>query len=128
MSAYGFKAQFAAAVTAGTKHQTIRALRKSGRHVLPGEAIQLYTGMRTKDCRKLVDPDPVVISVEPISIQQCVDGVQVFLKEERLGPRELTRLAVADGFAGPLEFLTFFRETHGLPFNGVLIKWGMGIS
>lgn len=128
MSAYGFKAQFAAAVSSGKKRQTIRALRKKGRHALPGEAMQLYTGMRTKDCRKLLDPDPVCASVDPISILLCVDGVQVFLNEEQLGPRELTRLALADGFGGPLEFLTFFRETHGLPFNGVLIKWRPGIS
>ena len=31
--------------------------------------------------------------------------------------------AKADGFAGFWEMADWFRETHGLPFEGVLIRW-----
>jgi len=49
MVAYSFKAQFREPILAGTKRQTIRADRK--RHARLGEALQLYTGMRTRQCK-----------------------------------------------------------------------------
>ena len=51
MVAYSFKKQFGPPILAGTKAQTIRADRK--RHVRSGELVQLYTGMRTRQCRRL---------------------------------------------------------------------------
>jgi hypothetical protein len=36
---------------------------------------------------------------------------------------ELDDLASADGFDNLFLFLNFFKETHGLPFKGQLIKW-----
>lgn len=52
MVAYNFKLQFAFAVVSGEKPQTIRALRKErASHAQPGEALQLYTGMRTATCK-----------------------------------------------------------------------------
>jgi hypothetical protein len=44
--AYSFRQQFRPPILAGTKRQTIRADRK--RHARPGEQLQLYTGMRTR--------------------------------------------------------------------------------
>ena len=122
MTAYNFKAEFAPAVSAGEKRQTIRALRKGGRHALPGEALQLFTGMRTRECRKLLDPDPTCIAVDPIDMIVVDDDVQVLVKDEPLSPLELDRLARADGFDDVRKFLLFFKE-RGLPFTGVLIKW-----
>jgi uncharacterized protein YqfB (UPF0267 family) len=49
MVAYSFKARFVEPILAGTKTQTIRADRK--RHARPGEDLQLYTAMRTKQCK-----------------------------------------------------------------------------
>lgn len=58
MVAYSFKAQFVEPIRAGLglptepqirpKRQTIRADRK--RHARPGEELQLYRGMRTRQC------------------------------------------------------------------------------
>jgi hypothetical protein len=56
MPAYNFQKQFAPLVQSGEKRQTIRTLGKRS-HAQPGNKLQLYTGMRTKQCRKLVDPD-----------------------------------------------------------------------
>lgn len=64
MVAYNFQAQFADAVHRGFKRQTIRAPRKHG-HVQAGAPVQLYTGMRTRGCRKLIDPDPICIKLIP---------------------------------------------------------------
>ena len=70
MVAYNFKPQFVPLIETGAKQQTIRSPRK--RHTQPGEAMQLYTGMRTKACRKLVTPDPLCISVEPLLLHDDI--------------------------------------------------------
>lgn len=118
MVAYNFKQQFVLLVETGKKQQTIRSPRK--RHTKPGEAMQLYTGMRTKACRKLVTPDPLCLSVEPLLMH---DALGIKLNDHWLTKEALTRLALADGFADWDECLRFFNAVHGLPFEGVLIKW-----
>jgi len=117
MVAYNFKKRFAPLIISGAKPHTIRGHRK--RHARPGEAMQLYTGMRTKHCIKLLDPDPICVSVKPIVISESsiqLDGLLL------LG-NQVDRLAEADGFETIDEFFKFFRDTHGLPFEGVLIEW-----
>lgn len=57
MPAYNFRKQFAPLVESGQKRQTIRTIGKR-RHARAGEPLQLYTGQRTKACRKLFSPDP----------------------------------------------------------------------
>ena len=65
MVAFSFKAQFADLVASGKKTQTIRQTARAK----PGDRLQLYTGMRTKKCRKLVDPDPVCTLVDYVGIR-----------------------------------------------------------
>lgn len=52
MVAYSFKPRFEAPILSLQKCGTIRAQARR-RHAQPGEALQLYTGMRTKQCRLL---------------------------------------------------------------------------
>lgn len=66
MVAYGFKKFFSPQIEDGTKRQTVRADR--ARHVRPGEAIQLYEGMRTKHCRRII-ADQVCIAIVPVRIR-----------------------------------------------------------
>ena len=115
----GFKAQFADLVERREKTQSIRA---RGDRFKVGGHIQLYTGLRTKACRKLVADDPVCLSVEPVVIHHHwmeVDG-------RRLLSTERIEMAHADGFAGYWDFATFFadQQNHTLPWRGFLIKWG----
>ena len=121
MVAYNFKKQFAPAITNGTKLQTIRAPR-STRHARPGELIQLYTGMRTKTCRKLL-PDPQCKAVLPVEITAegvTLDGVQ-------LQGRTLELFAKDDGFESIDAFLEFFQPRF--PCEGYsLIAWGDWIN
>jgi hypothetical protein len=118
MVAYNFKKQFVTLIETGAKRQTIRSPRK--RHTKPGEALQLYTGMRTKTCRKLITPDPICISVVPLLMY---DELGIKLNDRWLTKDELTQIAMADGFGSWDECFRFFKEVHGFPFQGVLIQW-----
>ena len=122
MVAYSFKSQFTEDVESGKKKQTIRAERK--RHAHPGEPVQLYTGMRTKKCRKLVDPDPICTAVRDIEIASIYGFADVRVAGVNLvGAERLTAFARADGFDSIDEFIAFFKKEHGLPFRGVLVEW-----
>ncbi|SMH42242.1 hypothetical protein [Mesorhizobium australicum] len=144
MVAYSFNPIFGDQVSELRKLQTVRADRR--RHAAPGERIQLYTGMRTRHCRKLVDPDPVCKSVVPITIllvgSPHLDFIgSIVVDGERLHLEEMEAFAKADGFAiehvgdwkhralgipGSARFNMgmFWKEHHGDGvFHGWLIRW-----
>lgn len=114
MPLLGFKKQFAHLVENGTKRQTIR-----GRAPQVGEKLYLYTGLRTKQCRKL--GEAICKSVEEITIDY--NGINVSGKW--LSESERNALAQADGFSGFYHMKEYFQKTHGLKdgFSGLLIKW-----
>lgn len=119
MPALNFQKQFADAVERGEKRQTIRAIRKDKR--LPakrGAVIALYTGMRTRGCRRL--GYAMCENVRPIKITEgvvfCDDG---WIRT----PEQLEAFARADGFMDWADMLAWFKKTHGLPFSGHLIEW-----
>lgn len=134
MVAYSFKPSFVEPIVAGEKRQTIRLPRK--RHARPGEPVQLFTGMRTKACRKILERDPICVGVDEVRIDLrvrsiltptfTVNGIPL-LGEER------NRYALSDGFrppprlAGmtPFEFMMrWWLLTHGqVLFTGVAIRW-----
>lgn len=54
MVALSFMPRFVPAIVAGTKLHTLRWPRHGrSRHARPGELLQLYTGMRTRHCRRI---------------------------------------------------------------------------
>ena len=115
MVAYNFQPRFAPLVESGTKTQTIRAVGKR-RHASPGDALQLYTGMRTKQCRLLLNA--TCLSTQKIEI---TFGGAVYLDNQWLHPCYIYPLALADGFKSEDEFYEFFIKKAA--FEGVLIKW-----
>lgn len=117
MVAYNFQAQFADAVASGAKRQTIRATGKR-RHARAGDPLQLYTGMRSKSCRKLLDA--VCVQAVPVHISE--DGAVTWAGSQLPGA-QVASLALQDGFQDVAAFLDFFRTQHGLPFQGVCISW-----
>ena len=117
MPLLGFKKQFAPMVEAGTKRQTIRAKRKDGKNPHSGERLYLYTGLRTKSCRKL--GEAVCANVREIMI----DGWGICLSGKWANHDEMMNIVKADGFTSWTDFLAFFRKEHGLPFWGLLIEW-----
>ena len=93
-----------------------RTIRKSAR-AKKGDKIQLYTGMRTKDCRKLVCQDATLLDVTKVRISES--GVIAFGGEIR----GLDDFAIYDGFNNWSEMKSFFRDTYGLPFTGFMHRW-----
>jgi len=127
MVAYSFQKQFAAPILSGRKSHTIRAPRK--RHARPGEALQLYTGMRTKVCRLVARATceavvPVTISFRGIG--ESTLGDSVALDGRTIADAQgLDAFAQSDGFTGWREMRDFWEEQHGplAQFHGVLIRW-----
>jgi hypothetical protein len=144
MVAYSFQREFVQPIRERVKTLTIRAHRRGrGRHSLPGERMQLYVGMRTRRCEKII-PDPVCVGLADIRIdlrglagsehppkedhalnalagrvELWVDGKQIVLQAMR------DAFALLDGF-GDMEFrasgqpmppftamVTFWMSTHG---------------
>lgn len=124
MVAYSFRPRFAPLIESGAKTQTIRAPRR--RHALPGERLQLFTGMRTRQCRKLI-PDPVCVAVTPLTLWP--DRGRWFGRLPGATPSGIRFevddvFAREDGFADAADFGQFWAEAHGVqPFTGYLIRW-----
>ncbi|MGB0695389.1 MAG: hypothetical protein ACPGOY_07040 [Rhodospirillaceae bacterium] len=99
MVAYSFRAGFAKQVETGFKAQTVRALGRK-RHARVGEPVQIYTGMRTKYCRKLLDPDPICASVKHIEIKVSDLGeiTKIVINAIPLSLAEREDFAISDGF------------------------------
>lgn len=119
MPAYNFKERFAKKVASGEKLHTIRATRKDGHRPRIGQPMHAYNGLRTKKTKLLLRS--TVSKVDRISI--AVDGSIVVEGRGKLTVDEAHALAMADGFTSATELYEFFKETHGLPFEGDLIHW-----
>ena len=120
MVAYSFKGQFAPYILNGLTAQTIRAERK--RHAMPGETMQLYTGMRTKHCRLI--GTATCFSIQQITIDLLANGITIDGYTLR-GWKDLDALAMRDGFDGWLSMRAFWHDNHPAMsvFSGVLIRW-----
>ena len=124
MVAYSFQARFAAPILAGTKRQTIRADRR--RHARPGEELQLYTGMRTRQCKligRAICRDVRRVALQFDTATEC-DGVELDGVFYHGSQADLDRFAVADAFTDWADFKGFWRLVHGAArFEGVVIRW-----
>lgn len=117
MPLIGFKKRFAPLVESGKKRQTIRAKRRDGRNPHPGETLYLYTGLRTKGCRKI--GEVTCLGVQEITI----DPTDINLSGTWLNIAGREAMARADGFKDFAEMRDFFDREHGIPFSGLLIQW-----
>jgi hypothetical protein len=119
--ALSFSPQFASLVESGQKTQTIRAPRK--RPIVWSDRVYLYTGMRTKACRKL--GEGLVESVEPIVIAARAGDPfpLVWIRSIPQGERQRVELAIADGFPGLHQFGAWFCSEQRRRFEGSLIRW-----
>ena len=112
MVAFNFSV-FVDQVEARTKTRTIRKAVRAKK----GDKIQLYTGQRTKECRKLVDDDATLFDVTEVTISES--GVIAY------GGiiNDLEAFAKYDGFNSWPEMREFFKNIYGLPFTGYLHRW-----
>jgi hypothetical protein len=122
MVAYSFKRRFLVPIREGWKTQTIRAARD--RHARPGEMLQLFVGMRTRHCEKIL-PDVRCIEVCKVVIQFDGEGEIDRITTDGLPVRDLDAFAVRDGFTDASDMAAFWRSEHGPRevFHGVLVEW-----
>ena len=125
MPALNFQARFADPVETHTKRQTIRRVWK--RPIKVGDTLYLYTGMRTKRCRKLrtavcLDVIPIKIFHDHIDFKMKAVNMGLWKKQAELDWL-LDQFARRDGFDSWEEMRDWFKNRYGLPFEGVLITW-----
>jgi len=136
MVAYSFKRRFVNPIRVGLsrvslsfdcppKRQTIRGIGKR-RHARPGEIVQLYYAMRTRQCEKIGEAR--CTDVQNILIFVAADRIIIGDNPAICIPAGLDTFAKSDGFADWYDMREFWREEHGDltrlgPFVGVLIEW-----
>jgi hypothetical protein len=133
MPALNYAAKFAPLVEAGTKRQTIRALRK--RPFRQGDVLVHYTNQRQPACRRM--GYSIADEVHSIDIFAPLDeksGVVILNDRESITRAETEQLAINDGFQSIEAFFGWFvvpaqilRHTQrcnlDFHFMGQLIKW-----
>lgn len=99
-------------ILSGEKRQTIRRASPKWQNVKAGDKLTLYTGLRTKQCRKL--GEAVVESITPITIDTDDSFVEIHtpLGDFKLSYMDLEDLAGRDGFDDVRDFFTFFWNTY----------------
>lgn len=135
MVAYSFQPRFVRPILEGRKAQTIRADRK--RHARKGEALQLFTGMRTKHCKLIARAECADVGfihlrfaennviVDPALAHRVDAAMDGALHHLPSGASHLDAFAYLDGFDSWTDLATFWREQHGdlRDFTGQLILW-----
>lgn len=116
MVALNFSPEFAPLVEARKKTQTIRRSARAR----PGQRLQLYTGQRTKECRKLVDPDPVCQDVTYVGLTER----GVTLGDKSRFPSDIDDFARLDGFESYAAMWKWFSERYETnSFTGYVTRW-----
>ena len=113
-----FAAEFAPAIRAKTKRQTIRRDRKAAIYV--GDCLELRQWSEAAYRSKQVAIDAVMCAkAAPIELTE--EGAKVAGNSQNLLGLEL--LAREDGFQSWAAMKDWFRNNYGLPFQGILIGW-----
>lgn len=121
MPSIDFKPQFVPLIENRTKQMTLR--RAGQRQWKPGDRLHMFTGQRTRHCRKIGE-------AEIISVKR-----EIILDESGLPPEWETRLVgrliigpatvtYYSGFANDREFLDFHKRQGNIGENMTLIFWG----
>jgi hypothetical protein len=129
MVAYSYQKRFEPKIRALIKPQTMRNERK--RHARPGEEIQHYYAMRTKQCRLI--GRSICIAVTPVRIDFSRNVIKVEGRPYIQGVVGLNAFSVRDGFEDWDDMVDFWNDTHvkddGVVQNhltawsGMLIEW-----
>jgi hypothetical protein len=125
MVAYNFQRRFESLLSDGLKKQTIRPPR--ARPTVVGDSLQIYVGLRTKGCRKIINPDPICIYAGQIRIDRHLgfrpQSLPFHYGYLRVTDRAANAIARADGFDDFRQLKEFIDKIYGLPFYGCLIRW-----
>ena len=129
MGLYNFKARFVPMVESGEKTHTIREKRKYPSKA--GETLHLYTGLRTKQARRIFSA--TCLKTEPIEIRRRVNMradveqvvlYDVIIGDQKLAGDEIEAFARRDGFTDFADMMAFWRkEKRRFPWRGDVIHW-----
>lgn len=111
-------------ILSGEKRQTIRRASDKWANVRAGDRLTLYTGLRTKECRKL--GEAVVESITPIFLTPATERAWVRLPFGLAGLRDddLELIALMDGFPSLSRFWQFFGGKYGFEtLEFYVIRW-----
>lgn len=118
MPSLSFMKRFVPRVERGEKLHSIRPRRANLGQWMPGKTVHLFFAMRTKYCRRI--GRGVITELRDVVIFDThleIDGAAI------TAAADLDAFARADGFASWNDFLLFFGDYYGLPWEGHLIKW-----
>lgn len=119
MTVIMFKPRFAPLVADSTKVQTIRPPRKKS--VRPGHILSLrkWSGLPYRSPQVILCPPRVCLAVEPVRVARD----RIVVSSRTLDCEAAETFAAADGFVNFAEMVEWFDNEHGLPFDGILIRW-----
>ena len=119
MPALSFKKEFAKMIEQGEKTQTLRLPRKIP--IKFKDKLYLYTGQRTKQCRKLGEG---IVNEMPFTI-----GMHLNLEPPKIGcsafdVHRIENLSQRDGFKNDYEMFSWFQKQYGKkPMTFNVIRW-----
>lgn len=114
MVAFSFKPQFAPMIVARTKIQTVRQSHRCE----PGDMMQLYTGLRTRYCKKVI-PDVACTLVDYVNIAPDF----ITFGNADLHP-DAEGFAKLDGFESFSDMLKFFWAIYNTErLQGFVHRW-----
>lgn len=115
-----FLRQFAPAVERGEKRMTIRATRKDRKVPAVGDTLRLYTGLRTRGARLLLETTASCVWRVRMDFTDryiVIDGTRLCQEAARL-------TAKLDGFDTVDAFLDYFRAScMSDQFEGFAVHW-----
>jgi hypothetical protein len=121
-----FQPRFAPLVASGAKPHTIRKQRKNPIKVGDKLSLRTWLGKPYRSKQKVLR-EGFCICTRGIEITNLGFSVSVYGRDKWLilDIESCDKLAKKDGFANAGEMIQWFRDTHGLPFEGVLIEWSL---
>jgi hypothetical protein len=117
-----FKPEFAPLVESGAKCQTVRPTPKRRPQAGDRISLRMWTGKPYRSKQRLLQ-EAEIVSVNNISFCDTGRELLVIVNGHELHPEQINEFAKADGFKDGIAMFNWFEATHGLPFEGVLIKW-----
>lgn len=117
-----FQGRFSNLVECRVKRQTIRKTPK--RMPRPGDTIDCreWTGKPYRSKQRNLH-EGTITRVSWIMIGQHEIRTEAATMRETRHLERMNRFAQADGFTDWRDMRKWFEETHGLPFEGILIQW-----
>lgn len=117
-----FEPCFAPLVKSGKKKCTIR--KKGRREINVGDLMDARMWSGRPYCSKTVKLiEAPITKIADIYINSGLIFFSVIVDGLELELPEITKLAGQDGFSNVMDFLRFFRDKYGLPFEGQIIHW-----